>query len=157
MPLACGSGEDWTELWRRRIAMRSYEQIVRDLVCKPSRVAVVGASPKPERPVSGVMRYLAEQGFVLQPVNPVYEGQVLEGTACRGRLADMPVPVDIVAFFLAAGRQEEMLDQVRSLDYRPVVWFQPGAENPEAEKKLTAEGYEVVSGKCLMALHKARC
>ena len=137
--------------------MRSYEQIVRELVCLPSRVAVVGASPRAERPVSGVMRYLAGHGFRLEPVNPAYAGQVMEGTACREGLGDMAGEVDIVDFILGAARQEDMLIQVKSLDYRPVVWFQPGAENPEAEKMLVADGYEVVSGKCLMALHKARC
>ena len=50
-----------------------FEEIVQSLVCTPSSVAVVGASPNPERPVSGVMAYLAEKGFLLFPVNPAYE------------------------------------------------------------------------------------
>ncbi len=137
--------------------MRSYREIVDELVCAPSHVAVVGASSRLERPVGGVMRYLSGQGFTLEPVNPGYAGQIVEGRVCRAMLGDIPGRVDIVAFFLAPGRQEEMLGQLKALDYRPVVWFQPGAENPEAARDLENLGYEVVSGKCLMALHKKRC
>lgn len=137
--------------------MRSYEQIVRELVCMPSRVAVIGASPKAERPVSGVMRYLSGRGFRLEPINPAYAGQVIEGVTCRAGLTELTDEVDVVAFFLGAQKQSEMLAQVRALDYRPVVWFQPGAENLQAAKAFIEDGYEVVSGKCLMALHKARC
>lgn len=137
--------------------MRTYEEIIKELVCTPSRVAVVGASPKPERPVGEVMRYLLTKGFGLFPVNPVYAGQEMEGMPCLEGLGDLEEEVDIVAFFLGASRQADMIAQVRQLGYRPVVWFQPGAENPEAAGEFVAEGYEVVSGKCLMALHRTRC
>lgn len=137
--------------------MRSYNEIVKELVCTPSRVAVVGASPKPERPVGGVMRYLSGKGFRLVPVNPAYAGKPVEGMICIESVQDVEGEVDIVAFFLGPEKQAGMLGQVRDLGYRPVIWFQPGAENPEAAAEFKAEGYEVVSGKCLMALHRARC
>jgi predicted CoA-binding protein len=35
--------------------------------------------------------------------------------------------------------------------------MQPGAENDEAERKLTEEGYTVVKGACIMMTHQVYC
>lgn len=134
-----------------------FEEIVQSLVCRPSSVAVVGASPNPDRPVSGVMAYLAEKGFLLFPVNPAYEKGEISGAACLGSLLDLQRQVDIVAFFVAPKNQAPALADLKKLGYRPVVWMQPGAENPEAEKNLEKEGFTVVSGACLMKTHRTAC
>ena len=55
------------------------EEILERFVCTPSRVAVVGASPKEDRPVFRVMSYLAGAGFTLYPVNPGYAGTEILG------------------------------------------------------------------------------
>lgn len=134
-----------------------FEEIVQSLVCTPSSVAVVGASPNPERPVSGVMAYLAEKGFLLFPVNPAYEKSQILGAACLGSLLELPLQVDIVALFVAPRNQASALADLGRLAYRPVVWLQPGAENPEAERALEKEGFTVVSGACLMKTHRTAC
>lgn len=134
-----------------------FEEIVQSLVCRPSSVAVVGASPNPDRPVSGVMAYLAERGFLLLPVNPAYEKGEILGATCLGSLLDLQRQVDIVAFFVAPKNQAPALADLKKLGYRPVVWMQPGAENPEAEKDLEKEGFTVVAGACLMKTHRTAC
>lgn len=133
------------------------EQVVQEQVCRPSAVAVVGASQSPGRPVSGVMAYLVDRGFRLFPVNPAYAGEKILGMECVGRLTELPREVDIVALFLAAKNQGEVLQDLRKLAYRPAVWMQPGAENPAAEEELESEGFTVVSGACLMMTHRTAC
>lgn len=135
----------------------SQDKFIRDFVCQPSAVAVVGASPSPGRPVSGVMAYLVDRGFRLFPVNPAYAGEKILGMECASGLPEVPQKVDIVALFIAAKNQATVLRDLRGMTYRPVVWMQPGAENPEAERELESEGFTVVSGACLMMTHRTAC
>lgn len=135
----------------------SQGKLIEDFVCRPSAVAVVGASPSPGRPVSGVMAYLVDRGFHLFLVNPAYAGEKILGMECASRLLELPQEVDIVALFIAAKNQEVVLRDLREMSYRPVVWMQPGAENAEAERELASEGFTVVSGACLMMTHRTAC
>lgn len=137
--------------------MMTRDEIMAKYVCTPCRVAVVGASPKAERPVFGVMKYLKGEGFTLLPVNPAYAGTDILGLPCVASLGDLPGAVDVVALFLSAKMQSGIRTEVEGLPGRPVVWFQPGAENKALEAALTEEGWDVVSGECLMALHHRRC
>ncbi|HOO64630.1 MAG TPA: CoA-binding protein [Synergistaceae bacterium] len=124
---------------------------------KRSRIAVVGASPKKERPVFVVMSYLLHEEYQLYPVNPAHRGESLLGLSYVASLKDLPSSdLDVVALFLAAPRQESVLEDLLQLGTFPVVWFQPGAENPEAEEMLRSKGFTVFSGYCLMAERRAR-
>jgi predicted CoA-binding protein len=130
---------------------------IEEFVCKPSKIAVVGASQNRNRPVYGVMTYLKRVGFNVYPVNPSLEGKTLLDLPCYGRLSDVPEKVDIVALFLSSKRQDVVLEDLRRLPYRPIVWMQPGAENDEAKERLERDGYDVVKGACLMATHQVYC
>ena len=60
-------------------------------------IAVVGMSPKSERPSHYVALYLRDNGYTIIPVNP---GQTeIAGETCYPSLKDIPVPVDIVDVF----------------------------------------------------------
>jgi len=133
------------------------EEILKKYVCTPSRVAVVGASPKTDRPVFRVMNYLAGAGFVLFPVNPGYAGEEILGRSCVAHLASLEEKVDVAALFLSAKMQEAIAEDLRKLSYKPVVWFQPGAENDSLADVLEAEGYTVVRSDCMMASHMNEC
>ena len=133
------------------------EEIIEKYVCSPSTVAVAGASPKEERAVHGVMEYLKEEGFRLFPVNPSYAGEDIQGLSCLGSITQIGERFDILALFVSPERQQPVLDDLGKLDYKPVVWMQPGAENDEAETVLRAEGFEVVKGACLMMVHEVYC
>jgi hypothetical protein len=77
-------------------------------ILKSSRViAVVGLSPKPERPSYRVASYLKEQGYRIIPVNPQVK-EVL-GEICYPELISVPEPVDVVDIFR---RSEDVPDIV---------------------------------------------
>ena len=133
------------------------KEIIRQFVCTPSRIAVVGASPKPERAVHRVMSYLAAAGFTLYPVNPAYAGEKILGLTCLSSLSKLPGEVDVVALFLSAKLQGEVAGEIRKLCFKPIIWFQPGAENDELAALLKEDGYTVVDSDCMMAAHKDKC
>jgi predicted CoA-binding protein len=60
-------------------------------------VAMVGLSPKEDRPSNLVARYLMAHGFTVIPVNPG-QREIL-GQPCYASLKDIPVAVDMVDVF----------------------------------------------------------
>ena len=65
---------------------------------KTDRIALVGASNRPQRPSNEVMGYLVEQGYTVTPVNPGLVSLSIHGQPVVGRLADA-APLDMVDFF----------------------------------------------------------
>ena len=71
------------------------EDVLRDT----RRIAIVGASPNPGRPVFDVMRYLIEAGFEVIPVRPG-GGEIL-GQQVVASLAEIQGRIDLVNVFRA--------------------------------------------------------
>lgn len=115
-------------------------------------IAVVGCSPRPERPSHGVASYLKENGYRVIPVNPGHR-EIL-GEACYPRLSAIPEPVDVVDVFR---RPEEVLPvieeavRIKAL----ALWLQDGITHPEGEDLARRAGLIVVSDDCLMRRHAA--
>ncbi|MDX6770744.1 MAG: CoA-binding protein [Elusimicrobiota bacterium] len=116
-------------------------------------IAVVGCSPKPERPSHFVSAYMQEQGYRVVPVNPGHEN--ILGETCYPDLASIPFPVDVVAVFR---RSEEALAPI--LDAIAVkakaLWLQDGVQHPQGEELARKAGLLVVSNDCLMRRHSRR-
>ncbi len=133
------------------------EELVRDVLCGGGKVAVVGASDKPHRPVSDVMSYLKNAGVVLSPVNPRLSGKEVSGAQCLSCIADLPDRVDIIAVFVSEALQGTLEAEVLELPYKPALWFQPGTENLHLESAFREKGYFVVSGDCMKVAHRRYC
>jgi hypothetical protein len=113
-------------------------------------IAVVGLSPKPERPSYYVSEYLQEHGYKIVPVNPGHS-EIL-GEKCFSSVADIPFPVDVVAVFR---RPEEALPPILEAIAKKAkaVWLQDGVYHDEGERMARAAGLLVVSNDCLMRRH----
>lgn len=109
------------------------------------RIAVVGLSPRRERPSYGVAAFLQEQGYRIVPVNPA-EREIL-GETCYPDLASIPGPVDMVDVFR---RAEDVLPiAVEAVRIgAPVLWLQLGVINHEAAQLASAAGLDVVMDRC---------
>jgi predicted CoA-binding protein len=115
-------------------------------------IALVGASPKPERPSHSVMAYLQEAGFRVIPVNP---GQSeVRGSTCYPSLADIPGPVDTADIFLNPDRVPAVVDQAIAKGVK-TVWMQLGVVHEGAAEKARAAGLTVVMNRCLKIDHAA--
>ncbi|MBU0754405.1 MAG: CoA-binding protein [Planctomycetes bacterium] len=126
---------------------------IRAILEKPRTVAVVGMSPKPERPSNEVGMYLHRAGFTVIPVHPA--GGEISGLRVFPSLEEIPkeTAVEIVDLFVAGPRTMELVEEAARIKAK-YIWFQPGAENPKSEARAKALGLEVVSGICTKAEHQ---
>jgi hypothetical protein len=110
------------------------------------RIALVGASAKPERPSHGVMRMLLAHGYEVTPVNPGLAGQTIHGQTVVASLAEA-APLDMVDVFRAADSVGPVIDEAARLGAR-VVWLQLGVVNQHAAATGRAAGLTVVMDRC---------
>ena len=126
--------------------MKSPAEILRDT----RTIAVVGASPRPNRPSHGVMRYLLGHGYRCVPVNPNCD-EVL-GIPAVASLADIDEPLDLVDVFrrpqfCPAHAREAVAAGARAL------WLQVGIASPEARRVAMDAGLDYVENACTAVVH----
>jgi predicted CoA-binding protein len=103
-------------------------------------VAVLGASPKPDRYAYKAMQMLRQHGHRAIPVNPAL-AEVL-GETCYGRLRDVPDRIDTVTMYLGKQRSDSLVDEIVAAKPRRII-MNPGAENEQLAQKAEAAGIEV--------------
>lgn len=110
-------------------------------------IAVVGWSPRPDRPSHGVARFLAARGYRVIPVNPGQAGSLSPwGEPVRATLAEAG-PVDMVDIFRRSEEAGAVADDAVALGAR-VIWMQLGVEDEDAATRARAAGAEVVMNRC---------
>lgn len=110
------------------------------------RIALVGASARPDRPSHGVMAFLLSHGWEVTPVNPALAGQALLGRIAVGTLAEAG-PLDLVDVFRASDQAGGVVDDAIRLDARG-VWLQLGVVDAAAAARARAAGLSVVMDRC---------
>lgn len=116
---------------------------------KSEIVAVVGASPKPDRYAYRAMEMLRQYGHRAIPVNPAFD-EIL-GDKCYQSLADIPEPIDTVTMYLGKQRSDSLIDEIVKAKPRRII-MNPGAENDELTRKAEAAGIEVEEACTLVLL-----
>lgn len=113
-------------------------------------VAIVGASPNPERPSHKVANYLTQQGYNVIPVNPKVE-QIL-GKTSYPDLSSIPEPVEVVDIFRRSEEVMPIVEEAIKIGAK-VVWMQEGVINEGAASRARDAGLLVVMDKCLRKEH----
>ncbi len=114
-------------------------------------IAMVGASPKWNRPSFFAMKYLQEKGYRVIPVNPGAAGKEILGETVYASLAEIPAKFEMVDIFrnsAAAGPITEEAIAVAGEKGIRVVWMQLGVVNAGAAAKAEAAGLTVVMDRC---------
>ena len=116
------------------------------------RIALIGASPKAERPANDVMRHMLGWGYDVVPVNPGQAGSDILDQMTYATLADIPGPIDTVDLFVASERVGAIIDQAIALkDEKGIktVWLQLGIHDEAACERAVAAGLNVVTDHCV--------
>ena len=114
-------------------------------------VAVVGLSPKPDRPSYVVGRYLQAQGYRIIPVNP--NAQEILGEKAYPTVLSIPEKVDIVDIFRRPEEVPPVVEEAIKIGAR-VVWMQEGIVNEAAAQRAKEAGLKVVMDRCLKKEHQ---
>jgi predicted CoA-binding protein len=119
---------------------------IRDLLLATRRIAVVGASDRPDRPSHGVFRFLLDRGYDAVPVNPALAGREIHGRSVVAAL-DQAAPLDLVDVFRRSAEAGAVVDEAIRLGARS-VWLQLGVIDPAAAARARAAGLAVVMDRC---------
>ena len=121
------------------------------LLKESKNIAVVGLSPKANRPSNQVALYLIEVGYNVIPVNPGQE-EIL-GRKCYPDLESVSEPIDIVDIFRRSEDVEPIVESAIGVGAR-VVWMQQGIVNEEAAARAREAGLTVIMDRCLKVDHR---
>lgn len=120
---------------------------LRRLLNDTKTIALVGASPKPNRPSYGVMAYLQQSGYRVIPVNPAAAGETILGERVYAALADIGEPIDMVDVFRRAEDTPPVAKEAVAAGAKS-LWLQLGIANDEAASIATEGGLDVVMDRC---------
>ena len=123
---------------------------IRRILTDSKTIAVVGLSPKPNRPSHQVALYLMEAGYTIIPVNPGQDA--ILGQICYSSLRDIPVPVDMVDIFRRSESVMPVVEEAIGIGAR-FIWMQEGVINEEASAKAERAGLTVIMNRCTKIDH----
>jgi predicted CoA-binding protein len=122
------------------------DDVIRDILTRTRRIALVGASAKPERPSNEVMGFLLRRGYEVTPVNPGLAGQAIHGRQVAGAL-DQAAPLEMVDVFRNSAHVAPVMQEAIRLGAR-VVWMQLGVIDQASAEAGRAAGLIVVMDRC---------
>ena len=129
------------------------DEEIKDTLRNAKTVAVVGISPKEDRPSYIVALYLKSKGYRIIPVRP--DGEEILGEKVYHGLLEIPeeIGVEVVDIFR---RSEDVPPIVEEAIQRgaKVVWMQEGVIHKEAGEKAERAGLKVVMDRCMKKEHQ---
>jgi predicted CoA-binding protein len=117
------------------------------------RVAVVGASPKADRPSHWISEFLLSKGYAILPIGP--GGDEIFGHRCYGSVKEVPGPIDLVLIFRPSEKVPPIVEEAIEKGAK-AVWMQEGIVNPEALQRVKGAGLRAVMDRCIYKESQAR-
>jgi hypothetical protein len=129
------------------------DEQLKDILRNFKTVAVVGISPKEDRPSYVVASYLKSKGYRIIPVRP--DGDEILGEKVYHSLSEIPkeIEAEVVDIFR---RSEDVPPVVEEAIQRgaKAVWMQEGVIHKEAGEKAEKAGLKVVMDRCMKKEHQ---
>ncbi len=123
------------------------DDYLRGIFAAVKTIALVGASPRPDRASNRVMSFLQRKGFRIIPVNPQIAGTTLNGETVYAALADIPEAIDMVDVFRRSDQVAPVVDEAIAKGAK-IVWTQLDIRDDVAAAKAEAAGLNVVMNRC---------
>lgn len=115
------------------------------------RIAVVGCSPKPDRPSHQIAAFLIERGYEVFPVHP--RAKTILGRKVCPTLADIPQSIDIVDVFRKPEFTPQIAREAVTIGAR-ALWLQQGIVSEEAWQIATDAGLDCIMDRCIAVMHR---
>ena len=114
-------------------------------------IAVVGMSPRPERPSHYVSQYMSENGYSIIPVNPGHS-QILDRKSYPNIL-DIGGSIDIVNVFRRSEYVLPIIKDAIKINVK-AIWLQDGVISHEGEKLAKENDILFIMNDCLLRRHR---
>lgn len=112
--------------------------------------AVVGASNAHQKFGRRIFDRLKANGYVVYAINPNEPNGLDDGTPTYPSLRDLPVVPEVVDVVVPPQFGRQIVDDCLAKGVQN-VWFQPGAESPDAVAYAESKGLTVIwGGPCAM-------
>ena len=127
------------------------DRLLREILTRYKRIAVVGMSKNPEKEAHTVPKYMIERGYDVVPVNPT--ATEILGRKSYPNLSSVPGGYDIVDVFRPSPDVPAVVDEAIKDGRGKVIWTQLGIWNDEAAKKAEKAGFIVIQSRCIRTEH----
>jgi uncharacterized protein len=124
--------------------------MIRSILSVSRTIAIVGLSPKSERPSHFVGSYLNSEGYRVIPVNPL--ATEIFGEKAYPDLLSIPFPVDVVNVFRRPEDCVEIAQQAVAIGAK-TLWLQLRIVNFEAARIAEDAGLNVIMDRCMKIEH----
>lgn len=129
--------------------MQYSDALLKDILTRTRRIAVVGVSLNPVRPSYYVARYLSLKGFDVVPVNPMHAGEELFGRVVVESLSAITGGVDMIDIFRRSDAVPPIVDEALAcFPDLQTIWMQIGVIHPQAAACAEARGISVIQDRC---------
>jgi len=118
-----------------------------ELLTSTETVALVGASPRPDRPSHRVMQYLLNQGYSVYPVNEREAGNTILGHKVYASLSEIPVSIDLVDVFRRSQYVMGVANEAILIKAK-AIWTQLEVIDEKAAAHAEQAGLKVVMNRC---------
>lgn len=126
---------------------------LRALLREVRTIAVVGLSPKRDRPSHGVARYLQGAGYRIVPINPGHAEILGERSYPTLAAAAREHAIDVVDVFRRSEHAGAVVDEAIALRPR-LIWLQQGVVDAAAAARAEAAGIPIEMDSCLAVQHR---
>jgi predicted CoA-binding protein len=135
--------------------------LINEMLHTAKTIAVVGMSDKTWRASNRIGHYLAENGYRVLPVNPMFKE--IDGIPCYFDLDIAQAEareqtgrgIDLVDVFRASEHVPGIVDDVVRLGI-PYLWLQDDVFHEEAVSRAQAAGVKCIQDDCIFREHAAR-
>jgi len=131
--------------------MTRAEVVHRRVLQRARTVAIIGASPSPERHSYTVATYLKTAGYDVIPIRP--DGGDVAGLRTYATLADIAGPVDLVVIFRRPEAVVAHIDEAAAKQVE-AVWLPPGVWSREAEAAADRHSLTLIKELCIAEEHR---
>ncbi|NWG04378.1 MAG: CoA-binding protein [Syntrophaceae bacterium] len=129
------------------------DEELKEILGNCKTIAVVGISPREDRPSYRVASYLKSKGYRIIPVRP--DGESILGEKVYRTLLEIPkeIQVEVVDIFRRSEDVPPIVKEAIQQEAK-VIWMQEGVIHQEAGEIAEKAGLKVIMDRCIKKEHQ---